>query len=275
MTIKPIKLIALDMDGTTLRRDGSLSQENRTAMEDALAQGVHVVFATGRTREALPQNVKAVEGMRYAITSNGAAVADLKEDRWLYKNEIKGESIPAVLNALSGSGLFIEAFVDGRAYMDESWTERIKYYGLPEDYTQYALITRHPIPNLFGFLAKQKGIENINVNFGDPELRKQYESRLRAIPGTALTTSFPHNWELGALTVSKADGLRALCEYLGVKREETMAIGDNENDRAMLGFAGCSVAMGNASASLQAAAGYVTASCEEDGVAKAIRKFVL
>ena len=75
--------------------------------------------------------------------------------------------------------------------------------------------------------------------------------------------------------ITKAVGLKKLADYLGVKQEEVMAIGDGDNDLSMIKYAGCGVAMENAIADLKAEASFITKDCDEDGVAYAIEKFVL
>jgi len=69
--------------------------------------------------------------------------------------------------------------------------------------------------------------------------------------------------------------LARLAAHLGIKREETMAIGDNDNDAEMLAWAGLSVAMGNATPKTKAAADYIAPSISEDGAAEAIERFIL
>lgn len=270
-----IRLVALDMDGTTLCGHDELSQENRMAIEAAIAQGVVVAFATGRAKEALPEVVKGIAGIRYAITSNGASVIDLQENRRIYRNEIEPEAVRTVLDLVTQYDIMVEAFADGAAYMDVRWKERLHTYRLPEGYKAYALATRHAIPDLFAFMRGRSGIENINLNFEDPALREQLYPLLQKLPGVTLTTSLPHNLELGGLTTSKADGLRALAEYLKIRQEDIMAMGDNENDRSMMEFAGLSVAVDNALPSIKAVSDAVVVSCENHGVAEAFQRFVL
>lgn len=75
--------------------------------------------------------------------------------------------------------------------------------------------------------------------------------------------------------VNKGLGLQLLAKHLGIKRKEIIAIGDAENDRHMIEYAGLGIAMGNAFESIKEIADYITDSNDEDGVAKAIEKFVL
>ena len=71
-----VKLIALDLDGTTLNKEGVISEENRTALEQAAERGVNVVIATGRPYSALPKDVFDIDSIRYVLTSNGARITD-------------------------------------------------------------------------------------------------------------------------------------------------------------------------------------------------------
>ena len=90
-----------------------------------------------------------------------------------------------------------------------------------------------------------------------------------------VTSSFPYNIEIGGEGTSKASALAKLAEQLGVKKEEMMCCGDSLNDMAMLKVAGLAVAMANAEPAVKGVADYVTDTNENDGVAKAVEKFVL
>ena len=81
-----VKLIALDMDGTTLNNEGKISGRNRKTLEKAAAKGVNIVIATGRPRSALPKDVLEIGAIRYALTSNGARITDLAEGKTIYEN---------------------------------------------------------------------------------------------------------------------------------------------------------------------------------------------
>ena len=92
-----IKCIALDLDRTTLDSQGHLSEENRAAVESAAAAGVHVVVASGRSLDSLPAEITDITGVRYAITSNGAAVYDLRERKCLRQFKMTPASAEDIL----------------------------------------------------------------------------------------------------------------------------------------------------------------------------------
>ncbi|MCI7302352.1 Cof-type HAD-IIB family hydrolase [Ihubacter massiliensis] len=271
-----IKLIALDLDGTTLNDDRVISEANRKALEEAIDRGVNVVIATGRTYSALPEDVFRIRGIQYVLTSNGAIITDLREKKVIYENCIAPSAVEEAVALLKQYDFMVEAFTEGHAYIDKSFYDHIKQTGLSFRHVDYVLTTREPIAGLFDFILEHKEhIENINVNFEDQRDRARMRQVLLGLENTTLTTSFDHNLEIGGATTSKAAALQELEHVLGVKPEEMMAIGDSPNDAAMLRLAGMPVAVGNAKDEVKAVAKYVTGTNHEDGVAQAVRKFVL
>lgn len=271
-----IKLIALDLDGTTLNDDRIISRANREALEAAVRQGVNVVIATGRTFSALPEDVFHIEGIQYVLTSNGAAITDLRTRETIYENCIAPEAVEKAVALLKNYDFMIEAFTEGGAYIEQSVFEEIKRTRRSFRHVDYVLTTRQPIQGLYDFiLAHKEHIENMNVNFESQEDRAMMREVLGGLENTTLTTSFDHNLEIGGATTSKAGALRELGRILKVEPEEMMAIGDSPNDMAMMELAGMPVAVGNAKEEVKAIAKYVTATNHQDGVAQAVRKFVL
>ncbi|MGI6751478.1 MAG: HAD family hydrolase [Anaerovoracaceae bacterium] len=271
-----IKLIALDIDGTTLKKGSILSDRTCGAIKAAMNCGIEVVYATGRMLDALPEDLMERTAVRYAITSNGANVVDVKKYESIYENTMTGKTIERVLEVVTEYNVLVEAFIKGSAYLDETWLPRLEGFGLPERHLKYALRTRRPIKNLYDFMTKtESGVECINLNFGDPSTKKAVYEKLSILEGISITSSFDHNWEIGAATANKADGLRALCEHINISRHNTMACGDNENDLEMIAFAALSVAVENAVDSVKQVADYIVSSNEDDGVAEAIERFAL
>ena len=90
-----------------------------------------------------------------------------------------------------------------------------------------------------------------------------------------VVSSSPNNFEVMNKGTSKGRAVKVLADILNINREEIMCLGDSENDLSMIEFAGLGVAMGNAEEFLKEKADYITDTNENDGVAKAIEKFVL
>lgn len=271
-----IKLIALDLDGTTLNSIGLLTQVTREAIESVIKKNLYVVIATGRSFSTLPDEIFKIKGMHYLVTSNGARVFDIKESRIIYSNLIGEEEIEKIVQLLRQYDFMIEAFISGDAYVDRKIYDNIEAVGLKKKHNDYILRTRKPVANLFEFMLLNKGnVENININFGKPEDKEKMTIVLCKLKNVTITSSFDHNIEIGGETTSKADAINQISQRLGIEEKNVMAIGDSPNDGAMLQAAGLSIAMGNGKDQIKEIAQFITHSNDEDGVAFAINKFLL
>lgn len=272
-----IGLIALDMDGTLLNDHGVLSEASRDALEQAMEQGIHVVIATGRVYSALPQDVLAVPGIEYAITSNGAHVIRLEDRCTLYSNLISRESLEKIQDVLSDSGIMAEVFFDHDVFAEKRCLENLEDYGIVHQRSKhYTLSTRKPVDSVMQLIwENETRLENINLIFKDLEKRQAIWKRLSQMDDVMVTSSMPYNLEIGGATTSKADALAHLAGLLGIEAGQIMACGDSVNDLAMLQYAGLAVAMGNAAAELKEEADFITDSNGEEGVANAIKRFAL
>lgn len=271
-----VKLIALDLDGTTLGEKG-ISGDTRSVLEAAITKGVHVVIATGRTFTALPEDIYGIRGLEYVITSNGAHITYLPENRLIYSNCISAEAVVRVRKILESNSMYpVEIFTGGRAYIDEAVFRDLMENGSDYMNAEYIRRTRTPVPRIYDFLEDNKeSIENINIHIRSLEEKREFWKFMDTQEGITATSSFIYNIEIGGATTSKADAIAKLCERTGVKEENVMACGDSPNDIAMIKAAGLGVAMGNAEEEVKAAADFVTLSNLDDGVAFAVKRFVL
>ena len=117
--------------------------------------------------------------------------------------------------------------------------------------------------------------QKINLFFKEPDLRSQIRDQLKEFTGILVTSSMPFNLEINHPDATKGNGILRLASILGLKKAQTMAFGDGENDLSMIQEAEIGVAMENGIQSLKEAADYVTLSNDEDGVAAAIEHVIL
>lgn len=271
-----IKLIALDLDGTTINNDRVISERNRRALQQAAEKGVNIVIATGRPYCALPKDVFEMDSVRYVLTSNGASITDIKENKTFYENCLSPLATEKSVELLRQYNYVIECFVKGVAYIDGPYYYEVERSGMSFRDVEYILNTRKPVDDIYQFMLDNKGhLENVNVNFEDISEKPVMREKMLEIPEATITSSFPHNLEIGGATTSKAEALLQMCKLLGVTPDEMMAVGDSPNDMAMLSVAGLPVAVGNALDEVKAIAKYVAPTNDEDGVADAVEKFVL
>ncbi|MCD8018564.1 MAG: Cof-type HAD-IIB family hydrolase, partial [Clostridiales bacterium] len=268
------KLIALDLDGTTLNRAGHLTALTKKTLERAIRNGLQVVVASGRAMTALPAEVLAIKGLQYAITSNGSSVFSLVDERRIYGCDMSPETVLAVLavieTACEHGGRFpFEAFIGGKAYTPQDYFNSPTAYGVPERMISYVHETRIPVSDMAGFIREHiREIEGIDLVLTLPERKDRIYQQLQGIPNLYITSSTNYYLELADVAVSKASALQVLARQLGITAEQVMAFGDGGNDLEMLQWAGHGVAMKNAAPVLLAAADDVTSGNDEDGVAR-------
>ena len=115
-----IKLIALDLDATLLDSQKKISPRNLAALERAREMGVLMVPVTGRPAQGLPQAVRDLPGLRYAVTSNGATIRDWVEDRFLLEKHLTPEKSLEVLDACRDFAMIREVFREGIGYLTQA-----------------------------------------------------------------------------------------------------------------------------------------------------------
>lgn len=269
-----IKLIALDMDGTSLKTDKTMSPKTTRVLRAAAQRGIHIVPATGRVRNLIPDQILEVGSIRYAITANGATVLDLENDTVLYENLMTEEQSGRLVKYLMDCNVLVEAYTGGKSYVQRSQLDLVSTFkDYPQLYIDMFLKKQIPVEDLQEFLKKGKRrLEKVNVPYLEPEVREKIWNRLSETNEFALTSSFNNNLEINGATTNKGDALQHLCERLGIKAEEVIAFGDETNDLKMLEFAGCGVAMQNGCDAAKKVADFVTLSNEEDGIPYALEK---
>ncbi len=270
-----IKLIGLDLDGTTLNSQKHLSPRTKDAIQCACARGVTVLPVTGRPRVGLCAEILSVPGVRYAITSNGGTVYDLSLNQELLVHPIDK---PAALQALADAAALhavTDVYMDGQAYTDAATFSRLVSI-VPDELKQYFRTTRTPVENQLQWLAGEaRPVEKLTLLFSNCADQRRAWEFFEASGRFEVASSIVNNLELNQKGVDKGFALLALARRLGIRREEIMACGDAYNDIPMLRAAGTGVAVANAVPELLAAAAVHTDSNDDDGVAKAIERHVL
>lgn len=272
-----IKLVALDLDGTTLDSKGKLPPDVKETLEEAISKGIYIIFATGRAFSAISQEVLNIKGIRFVLSSNGARVVDLFSCDVIYENYLDPFAVLDMYETLKKFRYIYEVFTGGKAYVDRSHYEDLKTaVSISERHTNYVLKTRNPVDDVLEFMKdNREKIENININFTDMDKRLEMREILAKKTNITLTNSFDHNLEIGGLTTGKGDAVKKVSRILGVRKEEIMAIGDNPNDISMLKVAGLPIAVANAKEEVLQYAKDVTLSNDQGGVGEAIKKWVL
>lgn len=293
----PIKVIALDLDRTTLRSDSTLAPRTRTAICDALAAGLEVVVISGRPRCSLPQEVLEIPGIRYLVTSNGAAVNkryyrhenrsawqvcaakqdyELLEEKRIWAWTLAEEAALAILKYslpyFEKELLTYETFVEGIAYAPEDYVNHPSKYGAPKKAEVYVKSTRIPITDFPDFIREHAHeLDSLDLLVADLDYFEEIQELIQSnVADVYMTSSMKRMLEISNKEAGKASGLRYVLEDMGLRAEQVVAFGDGNNDADMLAYAGLGVAMANAMPLCRENADYIGKSNDEDGVAEII-----
>ena len=271
--LKNIRLIALDLDDTTLGSDSHLAPETEKALKRAVKAGIEVVVASGRAFKALPAEVLGIGSISYAITTNGASIEHVPDGRRIMSLSLKPGSVMRILELFGSERL--EAFVDGQPYCDAEYAADPLLYGCAPAYVEYVRTTRKPVADMHGFILQNiDRLDSIDVLSKPGAHHDELRKKAGMLENVYVTSSSPRLVEISDADAGKGAALKRLCAMLGVPAEHTAAFGNGDNDADMLRFAGLGVAVKNASKSCLEAADYVCASNDELGVAQMINKIV-
>ena len=279
--MKDIKLVALDLDGTLFDNSSRISKRNLTAIRSITDKGIHVVISTGRPFEGIPFDQIKGTGINYAITANGSGIYEISTGKCLYENAMDEELVTPILNFLLTRDIHMDAFIGGKGYTPVQCVETAQKLTVPSSIKNYIITTRTRLDNILQFIHEnQLKVQKMTLNFypaADGTLIDRETVRKFLVSNPSITTVCGgyNNLEFTRADANKRVGLRKLAEILGVNPDATMAIGDTENDLAIIEAAGIGVAMGNATDAVKARADYVTTTNTKDGVAAAIKHFIL
>lgn len=276
MTRKNIKLIALDLDGTLLNEEKHITEENRRALEECIARGIHIVPTTGRTLQGIPDEVKGIPGVRYAITVNGGKIMDQTEKRVIDSCVLEPVQALEVIDIVRDYPVMYDAYINGRGVCEKRFLDHLEDYGITGAGKKFIESIRDAYPSIRDHVEQTgEQVEKLNIFFRDLSCREEIREKVNGLGFAVVSSSMYNNLEVNAKGATKGEGILRLAAHLGILPEETMAFGDGENDISMIEKAGLGVAMGNAGDFLKERAGFVTRTNDESGVAWAIDRFVL
>lgn len=281
----PCKLVAVDGNGTLLGGDGvSISELTRNIIMQVEAKGIPVVLATARPFEKAKATLEAAGMRHYVLTENGARAVRISDafpmyELWL-ESHVTAKPLNRLKAALPGRCFLAQLTSDG-GYIEENhpWLQ-------DEAYRSDALrFFRNPVPDVVSILENgDKQCAKTYVTVPDSSNFSATMAEVLAAAGDGwevrqIKQLFPgvtNTCEVQSCSVNKADGLRQLCEAIGISTEHVWAFGDDSNDIRMLREMGWGVRMANHQPSLDGVGDDVTKfSNEEDGVARYLQDHLL
>jgi len=287
LSAAPVDLVAIDLDGTLLRSDGSICFSAAQAILEAVEKGVKIVLCSGRAPRSMMKIYDALGLKTVLIAHNGALVFDPILNTTLEHETMPGALARQVIEVARSVEPTVAAAVEvnGHCYTD---TVRKKPKAAATMATSYALgggvvdhvapppaaDMQHPAGSLFDVLD----LPVTKVMFvGTSDVLGGIQMSLQAKLADKVGFSFSDLRLLQVVRggVDKATALEKVAARYGVPRQGVMAIGDAPNDMGMLGWAGLGVAMQNAWEEVRRAAHFVCPTNDDAGVAQALRKYAL
>ncbi|MDP4150439.1 MAG: Cof-type HAD-IIB family hydrolase [Bacteroidota bacterium] len=264
--------VFLDMDGTLLRSDHSVSEETIRTIKGLTGNGISVTLVSARPLDAMLPTARQLGLAGSPLVSlNGGYIT--QGEKPLFQSSIDLATTAGVTLQVQPFGSTIAYYLQREwfAETDDSWTRheqkimdvRLQVAPFPELMRRWSARGDGAGPNKMMVMSEPKTIALI-----EKQLLSLYDRRLNIYP------SKPTYLEVMEPAASKANAVRMLIARMNIPREQTIAIGDNFNDREMIEFAGMGVAMGNAPDEIKAVADYVTDSNNNDGVRKALEKLI-
>lgn len=268
------QLIVFDMDGTLLTSQKMIASCSTAAIRKALASGKQVVLSTGRSLSELALYKNDLRGVRYGILASGAFIYDFQAQRVLRKQPLPAQVVMKLREIAESHNLMVIGMVDGQGYLQRSHLETIANYHM-EIYTELYRQTAVLVDNIYDMLTKEKEhFDKINIYHLNASDRDQTYHALTSENITMIKAE-ASGIELTAQGVEKGQGLAYLTRQLDLSLEQTIAVGDADNDESMIHEAGLGIAMGNANARIKKLADVIVADNDHGGCAQAIQEYLL
>ncbi len=267
------KIIACDLDETLLSDDTHVCARNRQAILKAQKLGVKFVPTTGRGYTSVAETLKEIGlanlANEYVISFNGACVTENKKNRVLLFNGLDFKLADYLYQLGLNKNVCIHVYTQDMLYVYHINDDERKYL---TGRHQFKIINEPDLTFLKGQAIAKVLFENIDQAY----LHKIASNLGKVSENLDISYSSNRYLEFNQKGVNKGAGLLWLAHKLGVKPEETMAIGDNFNDLAMLKAAGLGVGVANTNPAMKKDCDFITqANNNEGGVGEAIEHFVL
>ncbi len=261
-----IKMIATDIDGTILKPDFEFSPNVKNCIQKLTDNGVKVVLVTGRMHKATTFLADEL-GLKTPVVSyqGGMIKENCTDGKVHYRKDLDAEKAKEIIKWAKDNNIHINLYMDDILYVEKD-DETIRKY-TDARFIEYKVC---PFENI--------EIKNVNkilaIKYGDADTVTRWVDYLKnRYPDLYIVKSTPYFCEISHKDARKSCAVEFLCKEWGIKKDEVLTIGDQNNDIELLKSGGIKVAMGNATDELKAYADYITDSVDNDGWVKAVEKF--
>lgn len=289
------KLIAIDLDGTMLNSYGEVTENTKRVLKQTKQKGAEVVITSGRSIDSIKYIASEINSSKYMIAGNGAVVYDRSQNKILYEKYIPKNKALDIIQICEENSIYYNVYTNKTIIADGLRYNVLYYYkeNLKKEDQKKTHITL--VENIENYIKEMNEDEKIMKIFICDKNKTVFNSIVRKFSviedidildvshmarkvikqGTEDIPIEYYYTEISMKDVDKWYALEFLIKKLGIPKEEVMAIGDNVNDRKMIEEAGKGIVMGGSTPKVSEVADYITLDCNNEGVAKAIEKFIV
>lgn len=265
-------MVAVDLDGTLVKNDKTISRTTKKVFIELQKRGVRLILASGRCVLGISQVAKQLELGRYGgymLAFNGGRIIDASNNKTMFSNEIAVDLYSRIFEIRNEYNLDILSYNKEQNCLISNNILN-KFAELDSKINNMKLIEVKDFENYVTYKEPKF------LMLGEPDKLEKIEAPIRNKLKDSLEVyrSEPCFIEILPKGIDKGSSLAWLCKYLDSSMSELLAIGDSYNDINMIRLAGCGVAMDNAVKKLKAVSDYVTNSNEEDGAARAVERII-
>lgn len=287
------KLVAIDLDGTMLNSYGIVTENTKKTIKEKIEKGIKIIIASGRTISSIKPIAEEIESKDYFIAGNGSLIYDIQKNEIIYDKFIPKEKILEIIKICEENSIFYTVYTDKEIITEKLKYNVLYYYKENQKKEESKRTNIKIVPNIREYIEKNDNEKYLKLMICDESklifnsvTRKMKEiknieilevghmSRKIIKQGTEEIPIEYYYTEISLENVDKWNALEYLIEKLNIKKEEVIAIGDNVNDKKMVENAALGIAMQGSTETLTKVANYITNTNDEDGVAKALNKFL-
>lgn len=272
---KTYQLIAFDMDGTLLNSEKKISPRTLEAVNYASDHGKLVALSTGRGLAELVEYLPDIRGVRYLICCSGGYIYDNLEKRCIYNNPLSAHDLELALDASKAEKCMVHLLNDLSIASKED-VNHMDLFHMQVYQPMYRQVVTM-VEDMYQYYEQNRPeVNKMNLYHTSPESRERTRKRLESLHlDMEVVDSEVTSLECSNREISKGTGLLHLCQLLSLDVNETIAVGDANNDLSILKAAGLGIAMGNALDSVKEISDVIVADNDHDGCAEAIYDFLM
>jgi len=288
------KLIAIDLDGTLLNSQGEISDENRLYLKKAIDKGINVVLASGRPIDSVENLSLEIGANKYLISGNGAVVYGIQEKEILYNKFLSKAQVLNIIKMCKDNSIYCNVYTENEIIAESLNYNILFYYRENANKDEEKRTKINIVNDMYKYIESSQVEKYLKITVCDDSqlifnsiLRKlktisdvdvldvSHMSRKIIKDGTERIQIEYFYTEITNRNVNKWEAIKYIIEKDRINPEQVVGIGDNINDKEMIEYAGLGIAMGNSSPDVKAVAKIVVADNNSDGVAEAIKKYIL